>query len=125
MKRLIHQFLAVLVAGAAAVPALAHHAWPVDSNKLITVQGKVVEFKWENPHPMITLQVTTADGKEETWQVGGPAIVRMEGKGWTRETVKPGDTITGIGHQFRDGQKIIRLERVKFADGKEISVYGG
>jgi hypothetical protein len=48
----------------------------------------------------------------------------MEGNGWTKTTVKPGDVITGIGYQFNDGQKIIRLERVLLADGKEIKVYG-
>jgi hypothetical protein len=31
--------------------------------------------------------------------------------------------ITGTGYQFRDGQKIIRLERVVLADGKEMRVY--
>ena len=29
-----------------------------------------------------------------------------------------------IGYQFSDGQKIIRLERVVLADGKELRVYG-
>ena len=105
-----------------AVPASAHHAWPVDMDKLVTVQGTVTDFEWANPHPMITLQVKTAAG-EETWEVGGPAITRMEGRGWTRDTVKPGDVITGVGYQFRDGQKVIRLETVTFADGREMSVY--
>jgi hypothetical protein len=48
----------------------------------------------------------------------------MEAIGWTKTTVKPGDVITGIGYQFGDGQKIIRLEKVVMADGKEIRVYG-
>jgi hypothetical protein len=48
----------------------------------------------------------------------------MESVGWTRTTVKPGDVITGIGYQFADGQKIVRLERVVLANGKEIRVYG-
>lgn len=108
---------------AGALPALAHHAWPVDMDRLVTVQGTVTDFEWANPHPMITLQVTTAGGAE-TWQVGGPAITRMEARGWTKETVKPGDVITGTGYQFRDGQKIIRLEKVDFADGREMKVYG-
>jgi Family of unknown function (DUF6152) len=107
----------------AALPAQAHHSWPVDMAELVTVQGTVTDFNWENPHPMITLEVTTASGVEE-WQVGGPAINRMEAKGWTRTTVKAGDVITGVGYQFRDGQKIIRLEKVTFADGKEFSLYG-
>jgi hypothetical protein len=76
-----------------------------------------------NPHPMISLDVTTTDGKLEKWSVGGPAITQMERNGWTPTTVKVGDVITGVGYQFGDGQKIIRLERVVLGDGKELRVY--
>ena len=109
---------------AAAIPMAAHHSWPVNMSKLVTVKGTVTEFAWENPHPMITLEVKTESGSTEKWLVGGPAINRMEANGWTRTTVKPGDTITGIGYQFSDGQKIVRLEKAVLADGKEINVYG-
>src|SRR5688500_16337107 len=81
-----------------AVPALAHHSWPVDMDRLVTVQGTVTGFMWENPHPMIQLTVTTESGATEEWQIGGPAINRMEAKGWTKTTVNPGDVITGAGY---------------------------
>jgi hypothetical protein len=60
----------------------------------------------------------------EKWLIGGPALNRMEANGWNKGTVKAGDVITGTGYQFADGQKIIRLESVLLADGKEIRVYG-
>lgn len=44
--------------------------------------------------------------------------------GWDQITVKAGDVITGIGYQFTDGSKIIRLEKVVLADGSELFVYG-
>ena len=106
-----------------AAPLSAHHRWPVDRSDLVTVHGTVVEFVWENPHPMITLEVRNTDGATEEWRIGGPALNRMEANGWTRTTVNPGDVITGIGYQFSDGQRIVRLERVMFADGREIRVY--
>lgn len=102
----------------------AHHAWPVNNQRLVTVKGTVVEFTWSNPHPMITLEVKNAAGQIEKWSIGGPAITRMEANGWTATTLKVGDVITGTGYQFTDGQKIIRLERVLLADGREIRVYG-
>ena len=114
----------VLALVLAAIPLSAHHSWPVSFEKLVTVKGTVMDFTWENPHPMMTLEVKTDDGKVEKWLVGGPAINRMEANGWTKNTVKPGDVITGTGYQFSDGQKIIRLERVMLADGKEMSLYG-
>ena len=108
----------------AVMPLSAHHSWPISYERLVTVKGTVTEFNWANPHPMMTLEVQTNDGRAEKWTVGGPAIVRMEANGWTKTTVKPGDVITGIGYQFGDGQKILRLERVVLADGKEIRLYG-
>src|SRR5690348_4802328 len=93
------------------MPLSAHHSWPVSNDKLVTVKGTVTEFSWANPHPMMTVEVQANDGKIEKWQMGGPAINRMEAKGWSKTTVKRGDVITGVGYQFTDGQKILRLER--------------
>ena len=115
-----------MVVGALLVSASlsAHHSWPVSYSKMVTVKGTVTALSWENPHPMISLDVRGDDGKVEKWSVGGPAITRMEASGWTRNTLKVGDVITGIGYQFGDGQKIIRLEKVVMANGKELLVYG-
>jgi len=124
MKSLLSSVVVALVIALGSASLSAHHSWPVNTSRLVTVKGTVVEFVWENPHPMITLEVRNDDGKVEKWLVGGPAITRMEANGWTKETVKPGDVITGSGYQFSDGQKIIRLERIQLADGKEIRVYG-
>jgi len=119
----VKMIFVILALVSGPVPLSAHHSWPVSTSRLVTVKGTVMEFVWENPHPMITLEVRTDDGRLDKWSVGGPAINRMEANGWTRTTVKPGDVITGIGYQFANGQKIIRLERVVLADGRELRVY--
>ena len=124
MKAIYVPAFVILTLISAAVPVSAHHSWPVSMDRLVTVKGTVTEFAWANPHPMMTLEVQTNDGRTEKWMVGGPAIIRMTANGWTKTTVKPGDVITGIGYQFADGQKIVRLERVVLADGKELRVYG-
>jgi len=108
----------------AAMPLSAHHSWPISYDRLVTVKGTVIEVMWANPHPMFILGVQGNDGATEKWQVGGPAIIRMEANGWTKTTVKPGDVITGIGYQYANGQKVVRLERVVLADGKQLRVYG-
>jgi Family of unknown function (DUF6152) len=123
MKAIYVPAFVILTLISAAVPLSAHHSWPVSMDRLVTVKGTVTEFAWANPHPMMTLEVQTNDGRTEKWMVGGPAIIRMTANGWTKTTVKPGDVITGIGYQFADGQKIVRLERVVLADGKELRVY--
>jgi hypothetical protein len=124
MKAFCVPAFAVLALVSAVTPLSAHHSWPVSFDRLVTVKGTVAEFSWANPHPMMILEVQTTDGRTEKWQMGGPAIARMEANGWTKTTVKRGDTITGIGYQFSDGQKIVRLERIVLADGKELLLYG-
>jgi hypothetical protein len=124
MKSLLLAVVVGLALATSAVPLSAHHSWPVNQSKLVTVKGTVTDVTWENPHPMFGLEVRADDGKVEKWLIGGPALTRMEANGWTKTTLKPGDVITGIGYQFADGQKIIRLERVVLADGKEMRVYG-
>ena len=124
MKAFCVPAFVVLALVSVVVPLSGHHSWPVNHDRLVTVKGTVTDFLWANPHPMITLEVQTNNGQTEKWQVGGPAINRMEAHGWTKSTVKRGDVITGTGYQFTDGQKIIRLERIIMADGKELLLYG-
>ena len=124
MKTLRVPAFVILTVVSAVMPLSAHHSWPISNDRLVTVKGTVIEFRWANPHPMMTLEVQANDGRTEQWLIGGPAINRMESNGWTKTTVKPGDVITGIGYQFADGQKIVRLERVVLADGKELRLYG-
>ena len=124
MKTLCVPIFVILTLVSAAAPLSAHHSWPVSYDRLVTVKGTVIELAWANPHPMMTIEVLSDDGRKEKWLIGGPAINRMEAGGWTRNTVKPGDVVTGVGYQFADGQKIIRLERVVLPGGKELTVYG-
>ena len=109
---------------AAVSPLLAHHSWPVDTSRPVTVSGTVTGYEWGNPHVMIGLDVKADDGSTEKWSVGGPSTTRMEANGWDKTTLKPGDAITATGFRFSDGQKILRLDKVVMASGKEMFLYG-
>lgn len=125
MTRLQTFVLGAVALFMAASPLFAHHAWPVERSKEVTVSGTVVSYDWANPHVMIGLEVRTNDGKVQKWNVGGPSTSRMANNGWDRTTLKPGDAITASGFQFADGQPILRLEKVVMAGGKEMLLYGG
>ena len=109
---------------AAASPLFAHHSWPVDTGREVTVRGTVTGYNWTNPHVMIGLEVQAASGKVEKWDVGGPSTARMSGNGWDNKTLKPGDVITAMGYRFADGQNILRLQKIMMASGKEMFLYG-
>jgi hypothetical protein len=105
-------------------PSLAHHAWPIDRSKEVTVKGTVTAFNWSNPHVMIDVEVKTDAVKIEKWHIGGPSTERMTGNGWDRNTLKPGDVITGVGYRHSDGSNIVQLQKIILASGKEMMLYG-
>jgi len=109
-----------------SLPAFAHHAWHgYDMANLTTVKGTVTQFDWGNPHVWINLEVTGDKGNIEKWAAGGPSPSRMAGTGWDKETLKPGDQITAVGHRIADGTYSLRLVKVVLADGRELICYGG
>jgi hypothetical protein len=120
--RTIAVLAAVVVLGTDT--ALAHHAWPVNRSKEVTVKGTVTAFNWSNPHVMIDLDVKTDGGKVEQWNVGGPSTDRMANNGWNRNTLKPGDVITGVGYRFTDGSPVVQLQKIILSNGKEMLLYG-
>ena len=115
------QTLALAAIGALVVtgPLRAHHDWPVDRSRQITLQGTVTAFTWANPHVTIALEVQT-DGAVEKWILGGSSPKVMTDGGWDRDTLKPGDVITGIGYRFRNGSNVALLQKIVLASGREL-----
>ncbi len=121
-SKILFAAAAAILAG--ATPILAHHSWPVDFSREITVKGTVTDYTWGNPHVMIGLDVRNDNGTMEKWSVGGPSTSRMEGNGWHKDSLKLGDVITGTGYRFSDGQKVLRLQKITMPDGKTMLLYG-
>jgi hypothetical protein len=105
-----------------AVPALAHHSFAVffDQDGNVSVTGVVQEFQFRNPHGLIRITVKKADGAEETWkaETNSPSI--LERRGWNRDTLKVGETVTIEGWPSRDGAHYLRVRAVKRADGTAV-----
>lgn len=122
MKRLVILALGAAAALAAAGTAHAHHSFAVffDPEKSVKVTGKVTSFRFTNPHGTVALNVTKPDGKVEEWRAETNAPVILSRRGWTRDSVKPGQTITISGWPARDGRKYLRLMEARDAGGKLI-----
>ena len=111
---------AVLVLAGSA--AQAHHSFAVffDPSEDVTITGKVTSFRFTNPHGTIALDVTDAQGRVTQWRAETNAPVVLQRRGWTRESVKPGQTITIDGWASRDGKPYIRLRRAVDGNGRLI-----
>ena len=107
-----------------AAGAQAHHSFAAffDENKIIKVTGKVTSFRFTNPHGTIALDVTGPDGKVQEWRAETNAPVVLMRRGWARDSVKPGQTVTIEGWVARDGKPYLRLRQAFDANGKRIGL---
>ena len=102
-------------------PVLAHHGRSnYDVSSTATVKGIVTAFEWVNPHALIYIDSTDENGKVEKWiaETNSPNILNRQG--WTKNTVKPGDQITLVGHRVKGGANYINFSKIIFADGREL-----
>ena len=109
----------VLLASRAIV---AHHSFAAefDAAKPISVTGAVTELRWSNPHAHIYLEVAEASGAPVPWdfELGSPnALVR---RGWSRTSLKPGDTITVSGYLAKTVAHLANARSVVLADGRTV-----
>jgi len=120
--RLAIRSAALALALGLAASAAAHHSFAVHfvADKMVTVKGRVTEFSFRNPHGLISLDARDADGTEQHWRIetNSPNILRR--RGWSEDSIKPGDQVTIEGYPARDGSTSMRVYRVTFADGHEL-----
>lgn len=101
---------------------LAHHSFAVHfvDNKTIEVSGTVTAFRFSNPHGVLSFDVKKDDGSIEQWraETNSPNVLRR--RGWSKDSLKAGDSITVLGFPSRDGTPYMRISKVTFADGHEL-----
>lgn len=107
-------------------PALAHHGSNnYDTEKLITLKGKVTEFVWSNPHCQLYFDVTDQKGNAQHWgaEMNQPRALAVNG--FTKDVMKPGDTITITGIPAKSGAPRMFMRQIVLADGRVLKVVPG
>jgi hypothetical protein len=101
MRKLLLLVLgATLVAGTAAY---GHHSYSAtyDINQQVTLDGKLVQFVFKNPHSFVTVLAPDTKGVPQRWSVEWSGTGQLINQGVTRETLKPGDAIVVLGNPSR------------------------
>jgi hypothetical protein len=111
------KLLALFVAACAPL-ALGHHSTAMfNMGTPTTMEGTVKSFGWLNPHSLLHLEVANPEGKLEEWVVEIHSVAIMIRRGYTKDSFKPGEKITVVGGQMKDGSHMMRLLRGTKADG--------
>ena len=86
------------------VPADAHHASApfYDQDNPVETEGVVTRFLFRNPHSFVYVDATDENGETVHWEVEMGTAISMKRRGWTPETIKPGDEIRVVGAPSRN-----------------------
>lgn len=103
----------------------AHHSVGAffDVSAPIEIEGKVVSFRWKNPHVSMVIEQTTTDGDVETWRVtsGGPTLLRRFGV--TDGLVAIGDIVSMSGFPSRVGRQEMLGVSIRLPDERSIPMF--
>jgi len=78
---------ALVLLAVIAIPtgvAFAHHSNAEYSDKLTTMTGTVVEYRWRNPHVTVVWEAKDASGKPVRWRGELASITSVMGHGLTK-----------------------------------------
>lgn len=118
--------LALSLTGASAA---AHHSqaeFVLDPSRMETIQGTVTQFDFKNPHVYLYVETQEPDGSTALWELEATSTPNLLRRGWSRDTVKPGDAVTIDIHPGRNlAAHIARVGTLHLADGSSLSATSG
>ena len=131
----MNRFNPVLLAAALSLAvfassASAHHSFAAeyDNNKQITVKGVVQKVEWVNPHAYVFIDVKDESGKVTTWAFESLSPNALARQGWSRNSLKVGETVTVNGYLAKDGKPLpdgsmhANSRMITTADGRKVFV---
>jgi hypothetical protein len=99
----------------------AHHSYAgYDVDKLTSIKGEVVSYRYGNPHPVLVVRETTDDGVARTWTIEGISIMMWNRLKLPKDIAVPGENITVSGWPSRDGAAQMLLSTVVRETGEKI-----
>jgi hypothetical protein len=119
MARLVSMVI-VLALSVARLPA--HHAFtPVyDEKRTITVAGLVTEFRFVNPHALMSMDVADDGGRVTKWTVEFAGRLNLSEVGWTAESIQAGERVTVTGNPTHAASSRMFFRKLVRSDGSEL-----
>ncbi len=112
--------LAALMMASGSIPATAHHSYSMfDMTETVVLNGTVTEFKWQNPHAFIRVDVPV-NGASEAWSIEMTSPNNLVQEGWTRRSVRRGDRVQIHVHPLRSGAQGASYAGIRLADGSTL-----
>jgi hypothetical protein len=105
-----------------SVSAWAHHSFAqFDHHKIVTLHGVIEKIIWANPHVYLFVVVRGEGGEAETYTVECASVVELTAAGWTRRTLKVGDSAAIRMYPLRNGKPGGLFDSAVLANGKKVN----
>ena len=99
-------------------PLLAHHGGAAfDIGKTVVLKGTVKEWLYSNPHCLLRLEITDANGKIVVWIAEGQAPNTIFPAGYRKDSFKPGDQVTVTVEPAKENRQMGRILEAVLANG--------
>jgi len=110
---------AAVVALSIPLRLAAHHGSAAfDNGKMVVLKGTVKEWLFSNPHCLLKLEVTGADGKVVEWIAEGQAPQVIFPAGYRKDSFKAGDQVAITVEPVKENLPMGRILQAVLADGK-------
>jgi hypothetical protein len=123
--KLTHALVLVVGTALAAMPGWAHHSFAAeyDASKAVRITGVISKVEWTNPHSYLYVDMKDDHGNRITWTCEGGAPNALSRRGFRKNDIKIGDTVTIDGYGAKDGSHLMDARRITLSDGR--SFYSG
>ena len=112
--------LLVILLGSAVATSAHHGTAAFDTSTMVTVTGKVTEFVYTNPHVQLYFEGKIESGPLSKWQGEMTAPNKLGRAGWSKNTLKPGDSVTVSGFQLKSGEHTLWIRKLIGPDGNSL-----
>lgn len=103
MRREVLWLMAAAALLLEAATIQAHH--PLDAyllDKTQSIEGQLVQFRFQNPHSTLILEAREQTGAAQRWTLEWAAGLRLNQQGITPDTLRAGDFMIVTGHPGRN-----------------------
>ena len=122
MRTKVVLMVAAVALLAASGRVVAHHSFSAefDATKTFKMTGTVTKVEWMNPHARFYIDAKDEAGKTVNWDFELASPNGLMRRGWNRNSMKLGDTVTVTGHRAKNNPLVGNASSVVLADGKKL-----
>jgi hypothetical protein len=125
MKKLSRLFACVAGCLLLSICLWAHHGQAgYNTTEKVTVNGTLTDFKFVNPHSIVSIDAKDEQGATQAWQGELTSPNHLIRAGWEATTLKPGDKVTMTGYRAKSGANSMWITSIS-VNGEELKMGAG